>query len=110
MPHKFIFFLRTAILFIFSTAIIQSSFAQGILKGKVTDNKNKAALSGAAVYIPDLKMGAVAKADGSYEIKNNQYRNCDASNKKRVFSFKIIVGQQPIYQNIDECNLRNNCC
>ena len=46
------------------------SIAQSILKGKITDSKSKSALSGASVYIPDLKTGAAAKADGSYEIKN----------------------------------------
>lgn len=40
------------------------------LKGTITDKKSKAALSGASIYIPDLKTGAVSKADGSYLIKN----------------------------------------
>ncbi len=59
-----IFFL----LFIF-IFIQHISFAQSILKGKVTDSKNKTGLDGASVYIPDLKIGGAAKADGSYEIK-----------------------------------------
>jgi len=44
--------------------------AQISLSGKITERKNQASLSGASVYIPDLKTGAVSKQDGSYEIKN----------------------------------------
>src|SRR5674476_172122 len=44
--------------------------AQISLSGKITEHKNQASLSGASVYIPDLKTGAVSKQDGSYEIKN----------------------------------------
>src|SRR5438876_368814 len=46
------------------------SFCQGILKGKVIDKKNNSGLNGASVYIPDIKIGASTKADGSFEIKN----------------------------------------
>lgn len=44
--------------------------AQISLSGKITDNKDNSALNGASIYIPDIKTGAVSRADGSYEIKN----------------------------------------
>ena len=40
------------------------------IKGVITDSKSKAVLSEASVYIPDLKTGAVSKADGGYLVKN----------------------------------------
>ncbi len=46
------------------------SLAQISLSGKITETKNHSSLNGASVYIPDLKTGAVSKADGSYLIKN----------------------------------------
>ena len=46
------------------------SQAQISLSGKITENKNHSGLNGATIYIPDIKTGAVSKADGSYEIKN----------------------------------------
>src|SRR5258706_15469762 len=54
----------------FLTLLQTSSFGQSTLTGKITDSKNKSALAGASVYIPDIKIGAISKADGSYEIKN----------------------------------------
>ncbi len=47
-----------------------AAVAQNVLKGKVTDRKEKATLSGASIYIPDLKIGAASKADGTYLLKN----------------------------------------
>jgi len=42
----------------------------GSLSGKVSEKKSNAPLAGATVYIPDLKIGAVADADGHYSIKS----------------------------------------
>jgi len=66
MKHisKYIFFLS---IFILSQFIGK---AQISLNGKITDSKDNSALNGASIYIPDIKTGAVSKADGSYEIKN----------------------------------------
>jgi iron complex outermembrane receptor protein len=65
MKHsKYIFFLS---IFIFTQFIGK---AQISLSGKITDSKGNSALNGASIYIPDIKTGAVSKADGSYEIKN----------------------------------------
>src|SRR2546423_10799056 len=58
------------VLFSFFVLFQYLSFSQNILKGKITDNKNHSALAGASVYIPDIKIGSVSKADGSYEIKD----------------------------------------
>ncbi|HVX26966.1 MAG TPA: TonB-dependent receptor [Parafilimonas sp.] len=62
---------RNKLLFTICLLLIQPVvFCQSTLSGKITNNKNNAALAGASVYIPDIKLGAVSKADGSYEIKD----------------------------------------
>ncbi len=61
--------LRLAALFVFCLAA-PLAFAQHALSGKVRDLKTAEALAGASVYIPDLKVGAIAEADGSYTVKN----------------------------------------
>lgn len=40
----------------------------GALSGYITDKDNKAALTGATVYIPDLKIGAIADSAGYYHF------------------------------------------
>src|SRR6266700_3777493 len=40
----------------------------GILSGQVMDKDSKTALGGATVYIPDLKLGAVADSAGHYHF------------------------------------------
>ncbi len=44
--------------------------AQVSLSGKITDSKTNVAISGASVYIPDIKTGAVSDATGNYIVKN----------------------------------------
>ncbi|MEO8859888.1 MAG: TonB-dependent receptor [Ginsengibacter sp.] len=44
--------------------------AQISLSGKITAAKNNIALNGASIYIPDIKIGAVSKPDGTYELNN----------------------------------------
>ena len=46
------------------------AIAQNTLTGKITDKETHAPLSGATVYIPDLKTGAISGADGKYTLKN----------------------------------------
>lgn len=46
-------------------------FAQNNLTGKVKEaTKDSIALPGVTIYIPDLKIGAITKADGTYSINN----------------------------------------
>lgn len=40
------------------------------LSGKITDAKTKATLPGAAIYVYSINRGTIAKADGTYLIKN----------------------------------------
>ena len=61
MKHLFIFFI--------SALVTLNAFAQNSLSGKVSDPKS-GPLDGAIVYIPDLKVGAATKADGTYQIYN----------------------------------------
>jgi iron complex outermembrane receptor protein len=42
----------------------------GTLSGKVTDKDKGTPLAGASVYIPDLKVGAVADDNGNYKLNN----------------------------------------
>jgi iron complex outermembrane recepter protein len=58
--------ILVSILLIFSI----NAFSQNILSGKITDATGNKPLSGATIYIPDLKTGATAGNDGSYQIKN----------------------------------------
>src|SRR5258708_5239355 len=44
--------------------------AGGSLSGKVTEKEKSSPLSGASVYIPDLKLGVVADASGNYQFNN----------------------------------------
>ncbi|MDP4284904.1 MAG: TonB-dependent receptor [Bacteroidota bacterium] len=46
------------------------AMGQVSLSGKITERSRHEALSGASVYIPDIKLGAVTQPDGRYEIKN----------------------------------------
>ena len=48
--------------------ICQVSIAQNILTGKVTDRKTGEAVTGATVYIPELKTGDIADNNGVYKI------------------------------------------
>lgn len=60
------FYIIYFIIFLFSL----SAIAQNELKGKVTGGKEKSALAGASVYIPDLKTGTITDAGGNYVITN----------------------------------------
>ena len=42
---------------------------QGTLSGRVTESESGAALAGASVYIPDLKLGVIADSGGYYHFK-----------------------------------------
>ena len=66
MKHilKYIFFL---IIFILVEFI---GNAQVSLSGKITDSKTNTAISGASIYIPDIKTAAISNAAGNYVIKN----------------------------------------
>ncbi len=48
-----------------------TSVAQNSLTGKIKEaSKDSTAIPGATIYIPDLKIGAVTKDDGTYTINN----------------------------------------
>jgi iron complex outermembrane receptor protein len=47
-----------------------SALAQNILTGSIKDVKTNLPLTGATVYIPDLKTGVASGIDGAYIIKN----------------------------------------
>ncbi len=61
------------IFFIIFSVVYSISFAEpGKIKltGKVTDKDTKEMLVGISVYFPDLKIGTLTKADGTYSIDN----------------------------------------
>ncbi len=61
--------MKNLFVLIIYITISLTSLAQNSLSGKVSDPKT-GTLEGAIVYIPDLKVGAASKADGSYAINN----------------------------------------
>ena len=44
--------------------------AQNKITGKITDNITGEAITGATVYIPELKTGTLADINGIYKIEN----------------------------------------
>ena len=64
----FIIILSAGCLFAFSTCA-QKNSNRFSLSGKISDTSG-APLSGASIYIADLKKGIVADADGNFQIKN----------------------------------------
>ena len=58
------------ILTILCCAVLNISFAQNSLTGRVTAAEDLSEVIGASVYIPDLKRGAVTDKDGIYSITN----------------------------------------
>ncbi len=46
------------------------SLGSGTLSGKVTEKDKNSSLSGATVYIPDLKLGVITDNDGNYKFNN----------------------------------------
>src|ERR1700734_2614005 len=71
------FFSKTVIMFkiknfqalIVLIALPAYIHAQTVVSGKITDAVSGSPLVGAAVYIPDLKLGAVSGRDGIYLIR-----------------------------------------
>lgn len=59
--------MKNLLLLSLSVIFCLQSIAQNSLSGKIT-GADSTALDGAVIYIPDLKVGASAKADGSYTI------------------------------------------
>src|SRR5580700_4617182 len=59
-------------LFIILFTLVSCRFAvaQNNITGKVTNAKDGSGLIGATVYIPDVKIGAISKVDGSYQISD----------------------------------------
>lgn len=63
------------------------------LSGKITDKETKEALTGATLYIPDLKTGAVSDIDGNYKIDNLPQR--------KVLIQINFIGYKTIIETID---------
>ena len=65
LKMKVIIFINLLLLTIGNIA-----FPQITLTGNITDKSTGEALSGATIYIPDLKTGSVSNEDGFYKIQN----------------------------------------
>ena len=81
---------------IFLIAVFLSIYtlkAQTTLKGFIKTKVKQEALPGAVIYLPDLKNGTVAKADGSYELKN-------LPKIKTIVQIKLI-GYKTFVQTVD---------
>ncbi len=64
----FIIVISASTFFSFS-AHAQKNSSRYSLSGKITDTSG-APLPGASVYIPDLKKGSIADANGNYDLSN----------------------------------------
>ncbi len=63
--------ILTTILFIYSHSIYSQAKAdKNVLTGKITDAKTGTPLSGASVFIHDLKTGAIAHDDGTFKTSS----------------------------------------
>jgi iron complex outermembrane receptor protein len=60
--------MKTVFQVLLMISICQVSIAQNSLTGKVTDRKTGEAVTGATVYIPELKTGDIADQKGDYKI------------------------------------------
>jgi len=67
MPGLRINIVRT-LLFVLFLLIGKILFSQATISGKVTDAQTGTPLSGATIYIPDLKTGIATDKDGNYKI------------------------------------------
>lgn len=75
--------------------VLANYFINGQVKltGTIKSKKNNEALPGAMIYFPDLKNGALALADGSYEVNN-------LPSIKTLAQIKLL-GYKTIVQTID---------
>ena len=70
MYNKFtVLLLRTFMFVITITLFCNTAFAQGSLKGKVTDSQGEAVI-GANVFLKGTNMGAATDFSGNYSVKN----------------------------------------
>src|ERR1035438_5383792 len=53
-----------------ATLFSSNLIAQNSLSGKITDKAKNDALIGATIFIPDLKISAISKDDGTYNLDN----------------------------------------
>lgn len=88
--------------FIYAFSIIYICFfpsgkTQNSLSGTIYESKNHTALPGASIYLPDLKTGAIADADGKYSINNLP--------SKQVTVQVTYLGYQSIVESIDLSNI-----
>ncbi|MEO7562162.1 MAG: TonB-dependent receptor [Ferruginibacter sp.] len=96
MPGK-TFLTKIFSLLFFFLAAHYVSFSQSTLSGKISESKNKSALNGASIYIPDLKIGTISKTDGSYSINDLPHG---------TYLVEIsFVGYAPVYE---EINFKSN--
>ncbi len=63
------------------------------LSGKIIDSKTGESLPGVAVYLPDLKIGTISAADGTYKLDNLP--------KTRVLVQVTFIGYKLIAETID---------
>ncbi len=65
-------YLLIALIFLSATTIsaLNADLGKTTLSGKITDNTTGEVITGATLYIPDLKTGAISGLDGTYKIEN----------------------------------------
>lgn len=61
--------MKRTLFFLLSIIAVEAA-GQSSITGKVIDAESNEPVSGAAVYLPDIRTGTVTKADGTFELEN----------------------------------------
>ncbi|PIV60346.1 MAG: hypothetical protein COS14_04980 [Bacteroidetes bacterium CG02_land_8_20_14_3_00_31_25] len=61
--------MKKIIFLVLMVIFYQISYAQNVMKGKITDQNNEP-LAGTTIFLPELNKGTVANQDGEYVLKN----------------------------------------
>ena len=70
--NTFVMKYRYALVYVLSLLLSENIFAQNIITGFVKDKQSGTPVSGASIYFPDLKIGAVAEpSHGPYRIRHD---------------------------------------
>lgn len=75
----------------FYLAVTSAALAQNSLSGTVTGSGKDSLLEGALVYVPDLKVGGIVHADGSYTISNIPAGNYTVETRLVGYARQIVI-------------------
>lgn len=85
--------MKTILILVVMMILYHITNAQNKLTGKITDSKTGGFISGATVYFPDLKTGAISDSAGFYKVENLP--------KTNVIVQVISLGYKTIVERVD---------